>query len=421
MLRDEEASALLRDEEASALPGAEPPPDSLLNDQPTRFYSQLLCVSAACCATFCVGCMLVWAQAILKPLVFSAFLVYVISPLVRVITTPVTLPCRAGGRYSRHPDELEGLMREARGSDLGYGMGVSRAHSSHSSLVAGVRVACPDWLAIMIVLAALFTALSLLVNAFASGCSSLQENFPVYRAELLAWMEAFTRWLERVEPRAKDVLVASLQKWVRELPFPSIMEDTVTAIVGGLESLVLVLLFTLYLLQDPKGLSQLLIHEQIDRQLRRYVALKTLVCLAVGLFSGFVFSLVAPPLAFLVGLLTFVANYIPFLGLVATILPMPLLLLDPSMSGGARAFAFLLPLAAHMVVANYIEPKVFGRTMELHPVVVLLSLAFWGALWGVMGCLLAIPLTIALRIVFAHWRSGGTFTAGRSDADRGGR
>jgi len=260
----------------------------------------------------------------------------------------------------------------------------------------------------VMVLASVFLMLSIVVNAFASSCVSLQDRFPVYRQDLLTMLEHFTKWLERIEPRAKDVLLASLEKWLRDLPFPSIMEDTVTAIFGGLESLVLISLFTIYLLQDPKGLSHLLVHEEIDRQLRRYVVLKTLICVAVGVAVGVIFSFVAAPLSFLVGLLTCFANYFPFFGLIGTLLPMPLLLLDPSVTGSARALAFLLPLAAHMLVSNVIEPKVFGRSMEMHPVVVLLSLAFWGALWGVMGCLLSIPLTVTMRIVFSHWKASAT-------------
>ena len=384
------------------------------------FHTQVLSVSLACCATFCVGCMLVWAQAILKPLVFSIILVYLLSPLVRLLTTPVTLrlPASPQQRPSlRHDgaaigektaEELIGLIES--GSVYG--------RSGRSA--GGVRVACPGWLAITVVLAVVFAMLSMLVNAFASGCSSLQERFPVYRSELLTLLERFTRWLEKVEPRAKDVLIASLEKWLRELPFPSIMEDTVSAIFGGLESIVLVSLFTVYLLQDPKGLSDLLVHTEIDRQLRRYVVVKTLICVAVGVAVGLIFSFVAAPLAFMVGLLTFVANYFPFFGLLGTILPMPLLILDPSITGGARALAFLLPLAAHLVVSNVVEPKVFGQSMELHPVVVLLSFAFWGALWGVMGCLLSIPLTVSIRIVWSHWRASAEARNNGSTAGDGG-
>ena len=67
-------------------------------------------------------------------------------------------------------------------------------------------------------------------------------------------------------------------------------------------------------------------------------------------------------------------------------------------------------------VSNVIEPKVFGRSMEMHPVVVLLSLAFWGALWGVMGCLLSIPLTVTMRIVLSHWKASAEREAAHRSA-----
>jgi predicted PurR-regulated permease PerM len=63
------------------------------------------------------------------------------------------------------------------------------------------------------------------------------------------------------------------------------------------------------------------------------------------------------------------------------------------------AFAFILPATVHFVVGNFIEPKMFGHRMELHPIVVLLCLAFWYAIWGVVGAILAVPVTAVLRIV----------------------
>ena len=204
---------------------------SLLEKSNGDFRDQVLVVSLVCCATFCVGCMLVWAQAILKPLVFSIILVYLLSPLVRFLTTPVTLrgpsalrrPARGHrdgtGLDDRSVDELVGLIEN----------GSAPYTRSRPKQNDGFRVACPDWLAIVVVLAFVFFLLSIVVNAFASGCVSLQDRFPVYRAELLMMLEHFTKWLERIEPRAKDVLLASLEKWLRDLPFPSIMEDTVTA------------------------------------------------------------------------------------------------------------------------------------------------------------------------------------------------
>jgi predicted PurR-regulated permease PerM len=68
----------------------------------------------------------------------------------------------------------------------------------------------------------------------------------------------------------------------------------------------------------------------------------------------------------------------------------------------AKLLAVLLPALIHGVIGNFIEPLVFGDSLELHPVVVLLSLAFWYALWGLPGAILSVPITAVLRIVLTN-------------------
>ena len=118
-----------------------------------------------------------------------------------------------------------------------------------------------------------------------------------------------------------------------------------------------VLLFTVYLLQGRSeyGLQRAdeFMQAEIDRQVRRYVVLKTAVCVGVGALIGLIFSLLQLDLAFLIGLITFVANFVPNVGAIfATLLPMPLILLDPAVSVGVRALAFLLPLLVHTTVGD---------------------------------------------------------------------
>ena len=407
------------------------------------FYVQLLTCSVACCAAFCVGCMLVYLQAVLKPLVFSIFLMYLLSPLVHLLTTPVRVRAprllqrwqRVGSpgsvvggsshrRRQRSPaavddveaeEELRALVQPGDSPVVGGGGSGGGSERAAVHPAGGIVVACPDWLAIIFVMCGLFTLLWMLCNAFIAASSSLQAKFPVYRDELLRLLERFTRWLERLEPRAKDVLLAGVEKWLRELPLPALMEDTLTAFFGGLESLLLVLLFTVYLLQGRTALKPVhgaradelqVMQAEIDRQVRRYVVLKTAVCVGVGALVGLIFTLLQPDLAFIVGMITFVSNFVPNVGAIfATMLPMPLVLLDPGVSVGVRALAFLLPLVCHAVVGNFIEPKVFGHSMELHPVMVLFSLAFWAALWGISGAILSVPLTATCRIALSAMRN----------------
>ena len=60
--------------------------------------------------------------------------------------------------------------------------------------------------------------------------------------------------------------------------------------------------------------------------------------------------------------------------------------------------------ATQIVTGNVVEPRMMGRTLKLSPLVILLSLALWGSLWGVIGMFLSVPITVIALIVFAQFR-----------------
>jgi AI-2 transport protein TqsA len=80
---------------------------------------------------------------------------------------------------------------------------------------------------------------------------------------------------------------------------------------------------------------------------------------------------------------------------------LPVVILDPDLGVTAKIAAFVAPTVIHMVVGNVLEPLVFGSSMELHPVTVLLALAIWYSIWGIPGAILAVPITAVMRIVFS--------------------
>jgi predicted PurR-regulated permease PerM len=105
--------------------------------------------------------------------------------------------------------------------------------------------------------------------------------------------------------------------------------------------------------------------------------------------------------AMLWGVLTFFGNFIPYVGsFVACILPIGLAFLQLDL-GPAVAVAVLL-LIIHNVTAYVIEPTMTGRAIDLSPLVILISLAFWAECWGLAGMLLAVPLTVMLKIVLEN-------------------
>jgi predicted PurR-regulated permease PerM len=105
------------------------------------------------------------------------------------------------------------------------------------------------------------------------------------------------------------------------------------------------------------------------------------------------------------GAITFVLNFIPNIGsLVATILPVLMSLVQYESFGYTIAIVAVLTIAQN-VTGNYIEPKVFGESLGLNPLIILLSFLLWGYIWGIMGAILAIPLTSIVKIIIANSHS----------------
>ena len=108
-------------------------------------------------------------------------------------------------------------------------------------------------------------------------------------------------------------------------------------------------------------------------------------------------------LAMVFGLLAFILNFIPNVGsIIATLLPLPMVLVHPEFSWFMFLAALFVPGTIQMVIGNVLEPKMLGESLELHPITVLLSLIFWGILWGIPGMLLAAPITAVLKILLEH-------------------
>jgi len=103
------------------------------------------------------------------------------------------------------------------------------------------------------------------------------------------------------------------------------------------------------------------------------------------------------------GVLIFLFNFIPYIGsLVAVTLPIILSILKYADEPWKPLLITLLLLLIQRVVDNFIEPRLTGRKLGLSPLIVLLSLAFWGWLWGIVGMILAVPLTVIAKIILEN-------------------
>ena len=145
---------------------------------------------------------------------------------------------------------------------------------------------------------------------------------------------------------------------------------------------------------------------RISRDFQRYLGVKTVVSLATGLVVGLWVWLLGVDFPLLWGLLAFLLNYIPFLGSIVAAVPTVLLTLVQLGSGRALLVA-LGYLAVNVLVGNLLEPHLMGRRFGLSPLVVFVALVFWAWVLGPLGMILAVPMSMALKIALDYserWR-----------------
>jgi AI-2 transport protein TqsA len=155
---------------------------------------------------------------------------------------------------------------------------------------------------------------------------------------------------------------------------------------------------------DPKRVARIRqVIEAINRRIGSYLALKTLLSIALGAASGVVMALFGLEFAMLWAVLIAFLNFVPYIGSVLGVV-VPVLMTIVQFEALATVLWMLLALSAlQFVIGNFLDPFVMGNSLNLSPFAILISLAVWSELWGVAGAFLAVPITAILTIVFSEF------------------
>ncbi len=151
---------------------------------------------------------------------------------------------------------------------------------------------------------------------------------------------------------------------------------------------------------DESSVSILEALNRINKSVQDYLGLKTMISFFTGILVSIVLSLFGVPFAVLWGVLAFLLNFIPNIGSMISVIPPVLITLFQFGSLSKTLGVCAVLVALQTVVGNFIEPKMMGKGLDLSPLIVLLSLLFWGWMWGIPGMLLSVPLTAAIKIAF---------------------
>jgi predicted PurR-regulated permease PerM len=141
---------------------------------------------------------------------------------------------------------------------------------------------------------------------------------------------------------------------------------------------------------------------KLVRQIRAYLVARTLINLALGVVVALALSLLGVRFPVALGAFAALTNFVPYVGqVVGGALPV-LVTLSQSESIGDALIVAAVYLAVVTIEGYVITPYVLGRSLDLNGTTVLLACLFWGFLWGLVGLILAIPITVSVKLIFQH-------------------
>jgi len=269
-----------------------------------------------------------------------------------------------------------------------------KRHKIHTGLAIGV---------VLIILVAFFLLVGTLVG---TSLASFTTNWPNYQENLMSVVNNFIDWLNE---RGLNIPGDT----VREILNPGIILGLIgnlfTSLTGMFSDTLLILITVVFLLLEASSVPEKIniIWGQdsqaqkemtgFNKNMQRYLALKSVVSLVTGILIGLALYFIGVDYPLLWGLIAFLFNYVPTIGsILAAIAPIILALVQ---LGWLHAFiTFLVYFSVNMVIGNFIDPRLLGKGLGLSPLVVFISVIFWGWVLGPIGFLLSVPLTVFVKL-----------------------
>ena len=287
------------------------------------------------------------------------------------------------------------------------------------------RARLPQPLAILITLLVVAGVFALAILVGSQQLRALQAQVPTLVSAIFPHVGD---WLARLEELAPMVDEGELRATV----FGLLNAATLTALATGattwalslLSNTFLVFLILAFALAESRVLPDKLEAISVDsrdaptqryrkvvEEVQGYLVIKTLVSLCTGVVLGLWTWYMGLELPILLGLIAFALNYVPTIGSIIASAPaiaLALVRVDPDTAALATVdfqHALIVGLgyvAVNVIFGNWLEPTLLGRRLGMSTLVVVLSLVFWGWLWGPVGAILSVPLTMVVKIMLEN-------------------
>lgn len=268
------------------------------------------------------------------------------------------------------------------------------------------RRGIPVSLGILIVLLLLLGVCFLAGYMVNEGVSGFAAAYPRYRARMTTIFDTFTQDVKLPPGLFKNI------------DFGDKLGTFIVRLSGSFvtfgSNLVLVMIFLVFMLlgkpysrykierafSPERAVRMRGMMEGITDQIRRYLVVQFFISLITGALVWLVLAWIGVDFAFTWGALTFFLNFIPTIGsVIASIPPILVAVVQFYPEPWPAVLCAAAVLVIQQVTGNVLSPRMMGKSLNMSPVTILLALLFWGWLWGVVGALLSIPMTAAIKIV----------------------
>lgn len=270
----------------------------------------------------------------------------------------------------------------------------------------------PFWLSNVFVFSLIVLGVGFVSEILTNSIAGLTTSYSKYEPNIDAIIKSLNAFFHL------DI-ITSVKSIIGDFDYGTVLGKIANGISGLLGDTFMIVIYALFLFLEESSFKIKLqrmfassqngsqsfqsILKKIEISISNYLRLKTYVSLLTGVLSYFILLMVGVDSAPFWAFLIFLLNYIPTVGsLIGTVFPAIFCLIQ-----FGEFTPFLIVLFAvggvQVVVGNIIEPKLFGKSLNLSPLVTILSLAVWGKIWGITGMVLSVPITVILIIIFSQF------------------
>lgn len=264
----------------------------------------------------------------------------------------------------------------------------------------------PTVLAVFIVIVAVLAAGLILLAIIGTSINDFVERLPEYQERLQDKVSYFLRWLNSIGFSVANQTVLDVLNTGAAM---NLIANMLKGLSKTFSNAFIILLMTVFLMLEAsefpakvrkaflKPDTSLNAFETFTARVQRYMIIKTFISLATGICIGILLAIIGLHYFILFGLLAFILNYIPTIGSIIALIP-ALLIAIIELGFWQVVLVILGFFAVNTIFGSIIEPRVMGRGVGLSTLVVFLSLIFWGWVFGPIGMLLSVLLTMVLKI-----------------------